>query len=359
MSCNRLPQSTAAIFRDQRVIKITLMTLQVCNSKWGWKAGTQHFFVLLLTFWLIVGLNLTTEAGDILRAGMVAARRPRVRLELLAQPLVIFGREPEVTRWREQHRPFRRSRRCRRRPAIWRAMDRPTWGSTQIIPARRYPMSQMVLCLADYRSLLECLVDLAHPTTDEDPSLWTGATLPAQSVENGLTDVNIKQTAQQALLNWQTFNVGKDTTVTFDQSAGGANASQWIAFNTINDPLGVPSQILGSINALGQIYLINQNGIIFGGASQVNLHSLVASSLPMNINLVERGLLNNPDDQFLFSALAIPILPNGGTMPAFNPPPPPNTPGGTIRRCHRAGRCDTVEPDDPGSCGRPYRVGWA
>jgi filamentous hemagglutinin family protein len=142
--------------------------------------------------------------------------------------------------------------------------------------------------------------------------------------------VDIQQTAQQALLNWQTFNVGKDTTVTFDQTAGGANASQWIAFNTINDPLGVPSQILGSINALGQVYLINQNGIIFGGSSQVNLHSLVASSLPINVNLVDRGLLNNPDDQFLFSALAIPILPNGGTMPAFTPPPPPNTPGGRI-----------------------------
>ena len=86
--------------------------------------------------------------------------------------------------------------------------------------------------------------NLAHPTTGEDPTLWTGALLPTQSTARGLTNVNIKQTAQQALLNWQTFNVGKDTAVTFDQSAGGTNASQWIAFNTINDPSGVPSQIL-------------------------------------------------------------------------------------------------------------------
>src|SRR5262249_6005489 len=76
-------------------------------------------------------------------------------------------------------------------------------------------------------------VDLAHPKAGEDPSLWTGAALPTSSSSNGLTNVNIKQTAQQALLNWQTFNVGKETTVNFDQTAGGSNASQWIAFNTI------------------------------------------------------------------------------------------------------------------------------
>jgi hypothetical protein len=90
----------------------------------------------------------------------------------------------------------------------------------------------------------------------------------------------------------------------------------------------VPSQILGSIHALGQVYVLNQNGIIFGGSSELNLHSLVASSLPINDNLVARGLLNNPDDQFLFSALTIPVLESGGTMPEFDPPPPPNTPGG-------------------------------
>ena len=133
------------------------------------------------------------------------------------------------------------------------------------------------------------------------------------------------QTSQQALLNWQTFNVGKETNVTFDQTAGGSEATQWIAFNKINDPSGVPSQILGSLNAIGQVYLINANGIIFGGSSQINLHSLVASALPINDNLIARGLLNNPDNQFLFSALALPSGTNG--TPAFTPVPS-NTPDG-------------------------------
>ncbi len=171
---------------------------------------------------------------------------------------------------------------------------------------------------------------LSAPAPGEDSSLWQGANLPTQTVSDGQTRVNIKQTAQQALLNWETFNVGKQTTVNFDQTAGGSNASEWIAFNTIADPSGRPSQILGSIDAVGQVYLLNQNGIIFGGSSQVNVHTLTASSLPINTNLVSRGLLNNPDEQFLFSALPIPVLPNGGTLPAFEPPAPPNTPSGLV-----------------------------
>lgn len=167
--------------------------------------------------------------------------------------------------------------------------------------------------------------DLSKPMAGEDPALWQGAALPTQSASGGQSAVTIAQTGQQAILNWKTFNIGKATTLTIDQSAGGANASEWIAFNKINDPLGVPSQILGSIQAQGQVYVINPNGIIFGGSSQVSVHALVASSLPINDNLVARGLLNNPDNQFLFSSLALSAGSNG--TPAFNPAAPA-TPGG-------------------------------
>ncbi|MES2659602.1 MAG: filamentous hemagglutinin family protein [Verrucomicrobiota bacterium] len=136
-----------------------------------------------------------------------------------------------------------------------------------------------------------------------DPSQWKGANLPTQTVSKGRTKVTIQQTEQQALLNWETFNVGKKTTVTFDQSKGGENVGQWIAFNKISDPSANPTQILGNIKADGQVYLINSNGIIFGGSSQVNARSLTASALPINDSLIERGLLNNPDSQFLFDGL--------------------------------------------------------
>ncbi len=150
--------------------------------------------------------------------------------------------------------------------------------------------------------------------------LWRGADLPVQSTSAGGVDVTIKQRASQAFLTWDKFNVGSRTHLRFDQSAGGNDASKWIAFNDVKDPTGEPSQILGRISAEGQVYVINQNGIIFGGASQINTHTFVASTLPINYNLVNRGLLNQTSKaQFLFSALA-----QEGDVP-FTPPDAPTS----------------------------------
>src|SRR5260221_252665 len=118
------------------------------------------------------------------------------------------------------------------------------------------------------------------------------------------------------MLNWSSFNIGKQTTLTFDQSLGGAAKSSWIAFNKVNDPSGIPSQILGQIQAPGQVYVINANGIIFGGSAQINVNTLVASALSINDNQVSRGLLNNPDGEFLFSS-----GPNGTLAPLSDPQP--------------------------------------
>jgi filamentous hemagglutinin family protein len=142
---------------------------------------------------------------------------------------------------------------------------------------------------------------------------WEGANPAAQSANT----VGITQTAAQALLHWETFNVGRDTTVNFDQSAGGADSGKWIAFNKVFDPTAKPSEIRGKINAQGQVYIINQNGILFGAGSQVNARTLVASALPINDNLVASGLLNNKDAQFLFSALEVPGGSDG--TPTFSP----------------------------------------
>src|SRR5579859_769719 len=83
------------------------------------------------------------------------------------------------------------------------------------------------------------------PRVSLDPSLWSGASLPQQSVVGNQTEVTVAQNAPQALLNWSSFNIGKQTTLTFDQSLNGSPQTSWIAFNKVNDPSGVPSQILG------------------------------------------------------------------------------------------------------------------
>ena len=112
--------------------------------------------------------------------------------------------------------------------------------------------------------------------------LWFNANAPRQSVDaNGHVNVDVKQTGQNAVLTWETMNVGRQTTLNFDQSAGTQTngANNWAVLNRVNDPSGRPSQILGNITAQGAVYVINRNGVLFGAGSQVNVHSLVASSL--------------------------------------------------------------------------------
>jgi filamentous hemagglutinin family protein len=130
-----------------------------------------------------------------------------------------------------------------------------------------------------------------------NPASWTAAQAPVQSNISGRTTVTINQTAAQALLSWNSFNVGANTTVDFNQQGN----SNWVALNQIS-PTGVPSKILGSIQASGQVYLINPNGIIFGGASQVNVGALIASSAQLS------------DSQFLTNGI---YGPNSGTTPSF------------------------------------------
>ena len=120
---------------------------------------------------------------------------------------------------------------------------------------------------------------IVDPRVATNSNLWVNASLPVQSVSNGLTSVTINQTAPQAVLTWQQFNVGKNTVVDFNQQ-GNAN---WIALNRI-DASGVPSQILGQIKADGQVMLINPNDIIFSGSSQINVHTLIASAMDISLS---------------------------------------------------------------------------
>lgn len=156
---------------------------------------------------------------------------------------------------------------------------------------------------------------------DLDPSLWQGAKRPVSSEQGGKSIVTVEQETAQALLTWKSFNVGKDTILNFDQSAGGADKGNWAAFNWVAGGGVSPSQILGQIKADGQVYVINPNGIIFGSNSQVDVRALTVSSLPVNRNLVEGGVLNNENVEFLFSGL----MPNQAQNDAlgFTPEPPP------------------------------------
>lgn len=71
--------------------------------------------------------------------------------------------------------------------------------------------------------------------------------------------------------NWQSFNIGAGKTVNFVQP----NA-QAIALNRVTGTTA--SAIHGNLNANGQVFLINPNGILFGQTAQVNVGGLVATT---------------------------------------------------------------------------------
>ncbi|MDR0240815.1 MAG: filamentous hemagglutinin family protein [Burkholderia sp.] len=129
-----------------------------------------------------------------------------------------------------------------------------------------------------------------------NPVLWFNANAPTQNTDaSGHVNVDVKQTGQNAVLTWETMNVGRQTTLNFDQSGGTQTngANNWAVLNRINDPSGRPSQILGNITAQGAVYVINRNGVLFGAGSQVNVHSLVASSLDvLNMNNYNQAMVN-------------------------------------------------------------------
>ena len=95
------------------------------------------------------------------------------------------------------------------------------------------------------------------------------------SISQQGNSTTIRQSSQQAALNWNSFNVGANETVNFVQPSARA-----LAVNRIFDNNG--TQILGRVNANGQVYLINPNGVLFGRGAQVNVGGLVASTLDVD-----------------------------------------------------------------------------
>jgi filamentous hemagglutinin len=126
-----------------------------------------------------------------------------------------------------------------------------------------------------------------------DPSTWLGLNGPTQSQDGSQTTVTVKQTASSAIAYWSKFNVGRNTTLYFDQSGGNtASGNAWSVLNRVTDKDGLPSQILGQIKAEGMVLVINQNGIVFGGTSQINVGSLVASTLDIADTRYLAGIVN-------------------------------------------------------------------
>jgi filamentous hemagglutinin family protein len=112
---------------------------------------------------------------------------------------------------------------------------------------------------------------IAQPAPNARP---TGGTVIAGSaaISSTATNTAINQSTQRAAVNWNSFNVGSQQSVTFAQP----NASA-VTLNRVTGP--DPSQIAGRIDANGQVILVNQSGVTFYKGAQVNTNGLMVSAI--------------------------------------------------------------------------------
>ncbi len=96
-------------------------------------------------------------------------------------------------------------------------------------------------------------------------------TAGSASIAQTRTTTTVTQASQRAAIDWQSFNVGRDASVVFNQP--GATAT------TLNQVTGPdPSAIAGHISANGNIILTNRSGVVFSRGAQVDAQSVIVSA---------------------------------------------------------------------------------
>ena len=86
---------------------------------------------------------------------------------------------------------------------------------------------------------------------------------------------NINQTTSKASINWQNFNVNSNETVNFNQPNKNSI--------TLNRVVGNEKSVIdGTLNANGQVWILNSNGILFNSNAKVNTSGLVATTAELS-----------------------------------------------------------------------------
>ncbi len=88
----------------------------------------------------------------------------------------------------------------------------------------------------------------------------------------GSANVTVNQTSQNAIINWQTFNIGSGETTKILMP--NSNSTQ---LDRVTGGQG-PSQILGTLSSNGKVFLVNPDGILFGMGARINVGSLLATT---------------------------------------------------------------------------------
>jgi filamentous hemagglutinin family protein len=138
--------------------------------------------------------------------------------------------------------------------------------------------------------------------------------------------VIVNQSSGSAIINWNTFNIGVNESVRFNQP--GASS---VVLNRVTGGLG-PSEILGTLTANGRVFVINRDGILFGPNAVVNTAGFLATTHDIKNSDFMAGRYNfnipgRPDASIVnqgritaasggFAALVAPGVRNSGTITA-------------------------------------------
>ncbi|EGB2732941.1 filamentous hemagglutinin N-terminal domain-containing protein [Salmonella enterica] len=139
-----------------------------------------------------------------------------------------------------------------------------------------------LVALSPFRKLLGTLTPVALLTgliAGLLPAMALAADLPTGgqivggqgSISTSGNQMTIHQQTQNMAANWHSFDIGKNNTVQFVQP----NSSS-VALNRVTGVSG--SQIMGTLKANGQVFILNPNGVLFGTNARVDVGGLVAST---------------------------------------------------------------------------------
>ena len=114
--------------------------------------------------------------------------------------------------------------------------------------------------------LLVCSVPVwALPTGEQLVAGQASVSNPAANI------MQIDQVSQRAAINWQGFSVANGEQVNIQQP----NAQSALLNRVVGQDV---SQIQGQLNANGQVYLVNPNGVVFSNTARVDVGGLIATT---------------------------------------------------------------------------------
>lgn len=119
-------------------------------------------------------------------------------------------------------------------------------------------------------TMLTSAAILAAPSASANPSGGTVAAGQA-SISGGAGQTTITQDSPRAVINWTNFSIDRGETTRFVQPN-----TDSITLNRVTG--GSRSDIHGMLQANGNVWLINPNGVLIGPSAQINVNGFLAST---------------------------------------------------------------------------------